>query len=214
MKRTLLGSCIMLDPQQAYDAERAKAEKRAQNSGNAASIMPMMEPNRKFSPAHTIKELQLTVAYNKSDVTFGWNGFNNALKLYYLSNQETRVTNDHAYPLVGGLNPSVMFSLVETKLLGKPFTDCNPLKNYTQRNCLTEHFMAKMTSTCDCYPAYDDEFGDEFKANKRPCNFFEQATCVATLQNKFDETEFSDKCLPSCAHTSIHQESIHVSCFF
>ena len=212
MERTLLGSCIMLDPQIAYDKERERAERNAQKNAQGKSIMPAVEPNRKFAPAHSIKELQLTVAYNKSDVTFGWNGFNNALKLYYLSNQETRVTNDHAYPLVGGLNPSVMFSLVETKLLGKPFTDCNPNVNYTQRSCLTDHFINKVTSTCGCYPSYDVK---NFElTGMKACNFFEQATCVATLQNKFDETEFTDKCLPSCDHTSIHQESIHVSPFY
>ena len=119
MKRTLLGSCITLDPQVVYDEEKrvsqANAEKNQRLTGR-------LEQEEKFPAAHTIKELQLTVAYNKSDVTFGWNGFNNALKLYYLSNEESYVTNDHSYPLVGGLNPSVMFSLVETKLLGKPFT--------------------------------------------------------------------------------------------
>ena len=87
MERTLLGSCIMLDPQIAYDKERERAERNAQKNAQGKSIMPAVEPNRKFAPAHSIKELQLTVAYNKSDVTFGWNGFNNALKLYYLSNQ-------------------------------------------------------------------------------------------------------------------------------
>ena len=36
---------------------------------------------------------------NKSDVTFGWNGFTNALTLYYLTPDEQFVTHDHAYPL-------------------------------------------------------------------------------------------------------------------
>ena len=118
MKRTLLGSCITLDPQVVYDEEKRVSQANAEKN---QKFNPL-EQDEKFPAAHTIKELQLTVAYNKSDVTFGWNGFNNALKLYYLSNEESYVTNDHSYPLVGGLNPSVMFSLVETKLLGKPFT--------------------------------------------------------------------------------------------
>ena len=71
--------------------------------------------------------------------------------------------------------------------------------------------MRKVTDKCDCYPSYDLTF---IHNGKRACNFFEQATCVATLQNQFDETEFSNECLPSCDHTSIHQESIHVSIQF
>ena len=35
--------------------------------------------------AQAIKSLELTVAFNKSDSTFGWNGFNRGLMLYYLS---------------------------------------------------------------------------------------------------------------------------------
>ena len=37
-----------------------------------------------MAPAHTIKTLELTIGYNKSDATFGWKGFDNALTLYYL----------------------------------------------------------------------------------------------------------------------------------
>ena len=44
-----------------------------------------------------------------------------------------------------------------------------------------------------------------------PCNFFEQSTCITTLQEKFDETEFSNICLPKCYHGSIHQQGIFVS---
>ena len=35
--------------------------------------------------AQAITSLELTVAFNKSDSTFGWNGFNRGLMLYYLS---------------------------------------------------------------------------------------------------------------------------------
>ena len=62
------------------------------------------------------------VNVDKSDVTFGWNGFNNALTLFYLSQEETQYSKDHSYPLVGGLSPSVSFSLVQTKYLGQPYS--------------------------------------------------------------------------------------------
>ena len=52
---------------------------------------------------NSCSELRLTLAYNKSDATFGWNGFNNAMMLYFMSHQETFVHRDHGYPLVDGL---------------------------------------------------------------------------------------------------------------
>ena len=110
-------------------------------------------PN-KMPPAHTIKQLQITLAYNKTDATFGWAGFTNALRLYYTSNDETTVQRQHSYPLVEGLSPSVSYTLVETKLLGKPYTDCEPKEDYTQQACQQQYFMEKVLEICDCYPEY------------------------------------------------------------
>ena len=104
-------------------------------------------------PRDPFKELRLTLAYNKSDATFGWNGFNNAMMLYFMSSQEKFVHRDHGYPLVDGLSPSVSFSVVETKLLGSPFTKCNNAKNYTQRSCREFNLLKKINEKCGCYPA-------------------------------------------------------------
>ena len=123
--------------------------------------------------------MKIVSAYNKSDFSFGWNGFNNALiwveiqnhirislilgirllqstqlqlftdqtvrgslftiifmqlnrqmssyltqlqTLFYTHQDEKYVSKDHSYPLVGGLSPTVSFTLVQTKYLGLPFT--------------------------------------------------------------------------------------------
>ena len=56
-------------------------------------------------------------------------------------------------------------------------------------------------------------FGDRFDhvtniiVAVKPCNFYEHANCVASFINK-DGFENDTECLPSCDHTSIHQESI------
>ena len=92
------------------------------------------------------------------------------------------------------------------------------------------------TFKCDCYPSYDSNFhasgvkasyidnddkmlltflniGDRFDhvtniiVAVKPCNFYEHANCVASFINK-DGFENDTECLPSCDHTSIHQESI------
>ena len=75
-----------------------------------------------MAAAHSMKELELTIAYNKSDTTFGWNGFNNALTVYYLSQDEEFVSREHSFPLVEEMSPSVSLALVQTKFLGIPYT--------------------------------------------------------------------------------------------
>ena len=45
----------------------------------------------------------------------------------------------------------------------------------------------------------------------RPCNFFEQSTCVTTLQKRFDDAQFLHDCLPKCYHSTFDQKKIHVS---
>ena len=57
---------------------------------------------------------------------------------------------------------------------------------------------------CDCYPSYDSNFHAD---GVKSCNFYEHANCVASFINK-DDFENDTECLPSCDHTSIHQESI------
>jgi len=80
-------------------------------------------------PADLIKRLELTIGYNRSDSTFGWNGFNNALNMYYLHPEEEIINEAHSVPLVKGLTPVVDIVQIETKLLGSPFTECEKAEN-------------------------------------------------------------------------------------
>ena len=61
-----------------------------------------------MAPAHTIKTLELTIGYNKSDATFGWKGFDNSLTLYYL---RTRFKNIF-------IKPYYMIHIIWTILYG------------------------------------------------------------------------------------------------
>ena len=99
-----------------------------------------------------MRELSLTIAYNKSDVTFGWNGFNNALHLYYSDFDEVYFSRVHSIGLVPSLDPTLTFVQTATKLLGKPYKACNSQPNYTQRKCQIHEYMAKVLDRCGCYP--------------------------------------------------------------
>ena len=48
-------------------------------------------------------------------------------------------------------------------------------------------------------------------ARAKSCNFFEQSTCLTTLQKKIDDTELSENCLPKCFHNTHVQQGVFVS---
>ena len=118
-----------------------------------------MESFDQFPKADEIKELDFVVGFNKSDKTFGLNGFRNALKLYYADYDEEFMSKSHSVELVPLLSPTITFSRTVTKLLGKPFTECRKSNiavengdNYTQRTCQVHEYMAEVIDTCGCYP--------------------------------------------------------------
>ena len=43
-----------------------------------------------------------------------------------ISNNEKFYSSDHSYPLVDGLTPSIRFSIVQNKYMGKPYTRKSP----------------------------------------------------------------------------------------
>ena len=102
--------------------------------------------------ARQIENLDFIIGFNKSDNTFGWNGFNNALQLYYVDKDEDFISTEHVIALVPSLNPTVTFQRDFIELLGKPFTECSVEKNYTQRTCQSHEYMTKLLDLCGCYP--------------------------------------------------------------
>ena len=172
LKQTSQGTCITLNTNQAYISKLLKTTRQQQKR----SSNPKIRRKRSITPealteslkerveaeldkfeaipeASQVKNLNLIIGFNKSDNTFGWNGFNNALHLYYFDwDEQFFFSRNHAMALVPSLNPSLTFTQMSTKLLGKPFTKCNPETNYTQRTCQIHEYMAKVLDRCGCYP--------------------------------------------------------------
>ena len=61
--------------------------------------------------------------------------------------------------------------------------------------------------------SYDDNYKIFPSHNAKPCNYFEQSTCVASLEHSFDVADLSAECLPACNHRSFHREGTSVSSF-
>ena len=245
LRRTSLGNCLWLNTTEAYNSKRSLVKNgvllakdlmnesgedvREKNIRLKVNMRNMLE-REELPDANKINSLNIIIGYNQSDQTFGWNGFNNALQMYFFDPDEMFIANEKKVVLLPTLNPSVTLTQRVTELLGKPFTKCNRDANYSKRNCEVLEYMSKVVETCGCYPSYDYSYKTiltdqywvnflnqkktnliDFELTSKPCNFFEQSTCITSLQQGFDEKEFSYECLPKCYHSSIDQKKIHVS---
>ena len=166
MKETSHGNCLWLNTTEVYKIKLKSMEdknkrriKRSFSFGDISygerfksNVARILERFESLPDANRINNLNLIIGYNTSDETFGWNGFNNALQLYYLDSDEIYLGNEHKVVLLPTLNPSVTFIQRVTKLLGEPFTNCNPKPNYTKQTCQVHAYMAKVLDKCGCYP--------------------------------------------------------------
>ena len=55
-----------------------------------------------YHPRNHFRTLEFTVGYNKTDVTYGWNGYMNGLTVFHMNPQEQCHREEHSYPLVPG----------------------------------------------------------------------------------------------------------------
>ena len=173
IKRTSHGSCISLNVNKAYDLElafgglkknfygkpRHKTPKLSKETlelqfGNKinTTMKAAIQRHVHYPDPHQIKNLDLIIGFNKSDNTFGWNGFNNALHLYYSDYDEEYFSRVHSIGLVPSLDPTLTFVQTLTKLLGAPYKPCNSEPDYTQRKCQVHEYMARVLDKCGCYP--------------------------------------------------------------
>ena len=155
--RTSLGSCLSLKPHLLYEKAKEQDNERRRRNHNQhknGTVLHALSLFNTIPPPSKFKQLHVTIGYNKSDATFGWNGFNNGLVMYYMDTDETYPSARHSVALVPGLSPTIVFSRSETRLLGKPFTECNSAPNYEQRTCQVERFMRKLVQKCNCFPSH------------------------------------------------------------
>ena len=89
-----------------------------------------------YANIHFLRGAKITVRFNRSDETCGWNGVRDSFKVFYLHHPleySYTKSDDQSHTLTHGQIPIVSFSLRTKRYLGKPYTDCNPTTNYTKR---------------------------------------------------------------------------------
>ena len=161
MRETANGHCLWLNTTEVYNAKlksmKANKKRRLKRSYGydtrfKSSVARILESFERLPDANKINNLNLIVGFNTSDATFGFNGFNNALQMFFLDSDEIYLNSEHKVVLHPTMNPSVTFVEQVTKLLGKPFTSCNSEPDYTEQNCKIHAFMIKLLDRCNCYP--------------------------------------------------------------
>ena len=177
LRHTSYGSCLTLNTNEAYGRERilsdlklsfkngVRRKFKSVPNGTGLEVSSKMKSlskifqretmaksTRNFPEPDQIKNLNFVIGFNKSDNTFGWNGLNNGLHLFYSDFDEEYISRENSIALVPSLHPSLTFTQMSRKFLGKPFTSCNPGVNYTQRTCQVHEYMAEVLDKCGCYP--------------------------------------------------------------
>ena len=170
LKQTSLGYCLAMDTNQVYH-EKVKTLQKMKHAGGDGkfhfprkkrfslfgdnireNIQDALKKLETIPKAHEINSLNVVIGYNKSDNTFGWNGFDNALHMHFLDKDDKFLGTQRRLSLQPSLNPSITFTQKMVKKLGTPFTECNSDPSYTERNCQIYEYMAKVLDKCDCYP--------------------------------------------------------------
>lgn len=122
-----MGLCIELDIEKAISLQKKKAdlEQKAfsivskdfeiSNDESASYQDDDMKEHKKMD---LIKRIEMTLGFNQSDGTFGWDQYRDSLTMYYLHPKEQFIQKEHSFPLVPGLTPLINVESVKTTLLG------------------------------------------------------------------------------------------------
>ena len=68
--------------------------------------------------------LSLVLGYNKSDVSYGWNGLEHGAELFYSHLTDDILDTSQSIPLTAGLEPIVSLQNIQNTHLGAPYTPC------------------------------------------------------------------------------------------
>jgi len=76
--------------------------------------------------------------YLYSDSTYGWKGGLPGFSIYYTSADNVVFPMDHSILLNSMLTPMITVQQETSRLLGKPYTECNNQTGYDEMLCLNK----------------------------------------------------------------------------
>ena len=68
--------------------------------------------------------LSFVLGYNKSDASYGWNGFKHGAELYFSHITDEIMDTAQSIPLTAGLQPVISLQNIQKTYLGSPYTAC------------------------------------------------------------------------------------------
>ena len=122
-----MGLCIELDIEKAISLQKKKADLEQKafsivskdfEISNDESGSYQDDDMKEHKKMDLIKRIEMTLGFNQSDGTFGWDQYRDSLTMYYLHPKEQFIQKEHSFPLVPGLTPLINVESVKTTLLG------------------------------------------------------------------------------------------------
>ena len=130
-----MGMCIELEIGRAIELQKKKADmeqkafsivskdfEQREGMGENGEIRYQDSDMKKHKKMDMIKRIEMTLGFNQSDGTFGWDQYRDSLTMYYLHPREHFIQKEHSFPLVPGLTPLINVESVQTTLLGADYS--------------------------------------------------------------------------------------------
>ena len=81
----------------------------------------------------------------------------------YYSTKDEALHEKNSFPVIPDLVPTIDLIPCRTKLLGSPYSKCEPDNNYTEIKCKYAQLLQTMVDTCNCFPSYaKDRFSNSY----------------------------------------------------
>lgn len=162
----------------------------------------------------SMRSLQIVLAYNKTDWTYGWNYMMDGFSIFYSPEGELVMDPMTSVTVNSRIVPVLLLQQHRNIKLGPPYTQCHNVtddlkyfKNYTKKNCHYECLIDSIFEECKCGPPYFPRI-----EGIPMCNFSQHVNCVAKQLKDFDYANCT--CLTQCSelyyqktvyYTEIHQ---------
>ena len=156
----------------------------------------------------SMRSLQIVLAYNKTDWTYGWNYMMDGFSIFYSPEGELVMDPMTSVTVNSRIVPVLLLQQHRNIKLGPPYTQCHNVtddlkyfKNYTKKNCHYECLIDSIFDKCKCGPPYFP-----LVQGIPMCNFSQHVNCVAKQLKDFDYANCT--CLTQCSE--LYYQGIHI----
>ncbi|CAG5090495.1 Oidioi.mRNA.OKI2018_I69.PAR.g12624.t1.cds [Oikopleura dioica] len=154
--------------------------------GNCQVLDLAAVPDIKSKSPDGFRSLQMVLAYNQSDWTYGWNSFMDGFSIFYNPEGETVLDPMRSITVNSRIVPIMFLQQHRNIKLGQPYTEC--IKNgslayfdhYSKYNCNYECLIKEVYKKCRCWVPYFPKTTDY-----PVCMYHEHTRCVAHILKEF-----------------------------